>query len=73
LLRPNGTFCKDAKIVARQRALVARLKEAGHDVSDAEHLLEQFDSSLAIFEDHHRAICKDLGMAVDAKPIGQKV
>jgi hypothetical protein len=44
------------KIVVRQRAHVARLKEAGHDVSDAERLLEQFESSLVIVEDHHRAI-----------------
>jgi hypothetical protein len=27
--------------VARQRALVARLKEAGHDVADSQQLLEQ--------------------------------
>jgi hypothetical protein len=56
------------KIVGRQRAHVARLKGGGYDVSEAEKLLKQFESSLAIFEDHHRAIRKELGMAADANP-----
>jgi hypothetical protein len=39
------------RIVDRQRALVARLKEAGLDANAAEDLLAQFERTLAVFED----------------------
>jgi len=44
------------RIVARQRELVAKGKAAGHDTFNAERLLDQFERTLAIFEDDLRAI-----------------
>ncbi|MBV9510786.1 MAG: hypothetical protein JO303_10945 [Caulobacteraceae bacterium] len=37
-------------IVAKQRALIARLRSLGHDCDPAETLLRQFERSLSIFE-----------------------
>jgi hypothetical protein len=44
------------KVVARQRALIAKQKEAGRDTLHSENLLAQFEHTLAIFEDHLREI-----------------
>lgn len=44
--------------VARQRALVARQKAAGHDTT-ASQSLDAFECSLAGFEDHLDSICKE--------------
>lgn len=38
------------RIVARQRALIAKQKEGGRDTDAAEALLAQFERTLAIFE-----------------------
>jgi hypothetical protein len=38
------------RIVARQRTLIAKLKEGGHDTEASESLLTQFERTLAIFE-----------------------
>jgi hypothetical protein len=47
------------RIVARQRALVARQKEAGVDTLYAETLLAQFQRTLGVFEEHFLAIQKE--------------
>ena len=47
------------RIVARQRALIARRKEGGHDTTFAEDLLAQFERTLAVFEDDLLAIRKE--------------
>lgn len=44
------------RIVAGQRALIAKQKEGGRDTEAAESLLVQFERALAIFEDDLRAI-----------------
>ena len=44
------------KVVARQRALIAKQKLSGADTFDSEKLLVQFERKLAIFEDHLREI-----------------
>jgi hypothetical protein len=38
------------RIVARQRQIVARRKTAGHQATESERLLWQFERTLAIFE-----------------------
>lgn len=43
-------------IVARQRQLIARMHAAGHPTRDAERTLDLFECTLAIFEDHERAL-----------------
>jgi 2-keto-3-deoxy-L-rhamnonate aldolase RhmA len=54
------------RIVAGQRARVARLKALGHDTSQSESLLVQFETTQAIFEADLRAIQeKDARPAVD--------
>jgi hypothetical protein len=47
---------KGRVIVQRQRETIKRLRELGHDAEGAEGLLEQFERSLAIFEDDLRTI-----------------
>lgn len=44
------------RIVARQRALIERLRAAGHDSSHSEQLLEEFERTLAIFESDLREL-----------------
>jgi len=44
------------RIVARQRALVAKQKETGLGTFYSERLLDQFERTLVIFEDHLREI-----------------
>ena len=39
------------RIVARQKALIERMRTTGLDTNDAESLLNSFIGSLAIFED----------------------
>src|SRR5262249_51859187 len=43
-------------IVARQCALISKQKQGGFGTFDSERLLEQFERSLAIFEDHLQKI-----------------
>jgi len=47
------------RIVDRQRALVARLKEAGLDAFNAKDLLGQFERTLAVFEDDLRRFTRE--------------
>lgn len=49
---------KGQRIVARQRALIAELRERGGECGTAEDLLSIFERSLAIFEDDLAAILK---------------
>lgn len=42
------------RIVADQRALIARLKAYGHPVVDAEAALQMYVGALALLEDHER-------------------
>jgi len=42
------------RIVARQKALIERMRASGLDISDAESLLNSFIRSLAVFEDDLR-------------------
>ena len=44
------------EIVERQRALIARLKAKGHWARDHEQALAIFLDTLAIFEEHERAL-----------------
>ncbi len=44
------------KIVARQREMIARLKRSGRRTEDHERLLQQFENSLAVFEQHEREL-----------------
>jgi hypothetical protein len=44
------------RIVAQQRALIARLQAAGLPIQGAEQLLRSFESSLAILEEHARQL-----------------
>jgi hypothetical protein len=44
------------KIVARQRLLIAKQKEAGRETTHSENLLAQFERTLAVFEDHLQEI-----------------
>ena len=44
------------RIVAQQRERVARLKASGRDTTRSEELLDQFERTLAIFEDDLKAI-----------------
>src|SRR5262249_41333677 len=50
-------------IVARQCALISKQKQGGFDTFDSERLLEQFERSLAIFEDHLQKIMQAAGAA----------
>jgi hypothetical protein len=50
------------EIVARLRALVARLKEAGYDASDAERFSDKFERIVTMFEHRHHAALEELGM-----------
>jgi hypothetical protein len=43
-----------ARIVAEQRALIARLKASGHPVADAEAALQMYVGALKLLEDHER-------------------
>ncbi len=43
-------------IVARQLALIARLRAAGHTTLDHERTLATFINTLTIFEDHEREL-----------------
>lgn len=47
------------RIVAAQRALVARLKAAGHDTSAHEALLDRFERTQCIFEDDLEALKRE--------------
>jgi hypothetical protein len=68
LAQAERHFLEGREIVARLRALVAPLKEAGYDTSDAERLSDQLEHIVAMFEDRHRAIVAELGIqAVDAE------
>jgi hypothetical protein len=49
---PQRHGIEGRKIVERQRALVRRLREDGHNANEAERTLDPFEQSLAIFEDH---------------------
>ena len=51
------------KVVARQRALIARQQQAGRDTFYSENLLDQFERTLSIFEDHLRQIEAETGAA----------
>ena len=44
------------RVIAGQRALIAKQKEGGHDTEAADSLLVQFESALMIFEDDLKAI-----------------
>jgi hypothetical protein len=48
------------KIVERQHAFISARKQAGHVTFDAELLLDQFERTLAIFEEDYRAIRAEL-------------
>src|SRR5262249_29078277 len=50
-----------ARIVARQRRLIAELQTDGHDTDYAEALLTTFLTSQAIFEEHWLAMVKESG------------
>lgn len=45
--------------VARQRALVAKLKASGHDTTASQSLLDAFECSLAAFEEHLALILRE--------------
>src|SRR5262245_10881775 len=44
------------KVVLNQQAIIALLKEQGRETRNAERALELFEQSLAMFEDHLKAI-----------------
>jgi len=44
------------KVVVNQRAITALLKDQGRDTTNAERALELFEQSLAMFEDHPKAV-----------------
>jgi hypothetical protein len=48
------------RIVARQRAIIARLEGSGHRTVQAVLTLELFEQTLAIFEDHYREILNEI-------------
>ena len=47
------------RVVERQRKLVARKKAIGEDATASEALLETFERTLALLEDHLRLILKE--------------
>ncbi len=52
LIRATHHVAAGKAIVARQRALIAKLKAAGHSTWEHERALTVFTSTLKIFEDH---------------------
>jgi hypothetical protein len=46
------------RAVARQRKMVARKRKLGFDITESERLLQNLESSLAIFEDDLRAVLR---------------
>jgi|HubBroStandDraft_6_1064221.scaffolds.fasta_scaffold1161688_2 hypothetical protein len=51
------------RIVARQRAMIATLKVAGHSVHAHEQTLRIFESTLQLFDEHEREIRERLGLS----------
>lgn len=47
--------------VARQIALVARLRQQGHDTAVAEDLLDEFEASLADMREHRDRLVAEQG------------
>jgi hypothetical protein len=50
------------RIVANQRARIAKLRALGHPTLNHEQTLSIFESTLRIFEDHARALCAEAGI-----------
>ena len=44
------------KIVLNKQAIIALLKDQGRDTTNAERALELFEKSLAMFDDHLKAV-----------------
>jgi uncharacterized protein YtpQ (UPF0354 family) len=47
-------------IVAKQRAIIARLENNGHETVEFIRTLDLFEQTLAIFEEHHQQILKEI-------------
>jgi len=52
-----------ARILARQKRLIAELRADGHDTSSAESILMTLIATQHIFEDHMRAAIKESGLS----------
>jgi hypothetical protein len=55
------------RIVARQRAIIARLEENGCSTVGAVRTLELFEQTLAIFEEHHQSIVNEIADPVETQ------
>ena len=53
-----------AKIIARQRALISKLRWSGHDARWAEELLERFETCQRIFKKHRLSLLKEIGFLI---------
>jgi hypothetical protein len=56
LARAERHVLDGRKVVERQRAFISARKEARHDTSYAEKLLDTFERTLAVFEENYRAV-----------------
>jgi len=62
------------KIVFLQREIIERLKVLGRNTSDAERVLESFEQSLKIFEQHVAALTpppRNLNRRITRKPLNE--
>jgi hypothetical protein len=55
------------RIVARQRAIIARLEENDCSTVGAVRTLELFEQTLAIFEEHHQNIVNEIAYPVETQ------
>jgi hypothetical protein len=47
-------------IVAKQRALIARLEDNGYETVESKQTLDLFEQTLAIFEEHHQQLLSEI-------------
>ena len=57
----NGHVAKGFRRVERQAALIAKLERDGHDTVQANGLLEQLETTLALQIEHRDRILQELG------------
>ena len=63
LMMASRHVAEGQRIVARQKAMIAKLKPAGHSTLDHEQTLRVFESTLRIFEEHERQLRQNCGPA----------
>jgi hypothetical protein len=64
LQKADVDLAKGRERVERQLELITRLTEHGHDVTAANSLLQTMRETLAVMEEHRRAILQELSRAM---------